>query len=108
SPLDATDYDALAKLMGSIDGLMMFNGGTIAGASQPHRHFHLMPGLVAPIAAAFPHGETDHILPIEPFRFMHAFQRLDRSRIEKNDAESANYLRERMEAGMEHCGLHPT
>src|SRR5690606_30373237 len=25
SPLDATDYDALAKLMGSIDGLMMFN-----------------------------------------------------------------------------------
>jgi ATP adenylyltransferase len=57
--LTPADLDAMAAALGEIDGLGFFNGGTAAGASQPHKHLQLVP---LPLA-----GEGgDPALPIEP------------------------------------------
>lgn len=58
SALDARDFAALAAVMGSADGLAFYNGGPIAGASQPHKHLQWIPGPSAdpaflPLAPAF-------------------------------------------------------
>ncbi|MGB2924100.1 MAG: Ap4A phosphorylase II [Limnothrix sp.] len=37
------DFEALAQCMQAIDGLAFFNGGPLAGASQPHKHLQLIP-----------------------------------------------------------------
>ena len=41
--LDADDWLALAACLGEIDGLGFYNGGAVAGASQPHKHLQLVP-----------------------------------------------------------------
>ena len=40
---DGADFDALARGLAAIDGLAFYNGGTVAGASQPHKHLQLVP-----------------------------------------------------------------
>jgi ATP adenylyltransferase len=37
------DFQALRLCMGEVDGLGFYNGGTAAGASQPHKHLQLVP-----------------------------------------------------------------
>ncbi len=49
--LTAADLSALALCLSEIDGLGFFNGGTFAGASQPHKHLQLVP---LPLAAEGP------------------------------------------------------
>jgi len=41
--LDRGDFEALAHCMSRFDGLGFYNGGTIAGASQSHKHLQLVP-----------------------------------------------------------------
>ena len=41
--LNIQDFIALATCMQEIDGLAFYNGGKIAGASQPHKHLQLIP-----------------------------------------------------------------
>jgi sulfate adenylyltransferase (ADP) / ATP adenylyltransferase len=41
--LNRGDFEALATCMVEIDGLGFYNGGTVAGASQPHKHLQLVP-----------------------------------------------------------------
>ena len=41
--LGPTDFEALFQCLHSVDGLGFYNGGTVAGASQPHRHLQLVP-----------------------------------------------------------------
>lgn len=56
--LTSADFEALAFGLNQIEGLGFYNGGTAAGASQPHKHLQLVPfpllpnGEPAPIAAA--------------------------------------------------------
>lgn len=38
------DWIACEQLMGAMNGLFFYNGGVLAGASQEHRHFQLVPG----------------------------------------------------------------
>jgi len=54
--LDADDFAALAVCMAEIDGLGFYNGGTAAGASQPHKHLQLVP---------LPLADTGPALPVE-------------------------------------------
>jgi ATP adenylyltransferase len=103
SPLQPADFDALARMMSGIDGLMMYNGGPQAGASQPHRHVHLMPGRMAPLATIFPRGAPDRCQRIDAFRFEHAFVRLSPDRI-----SDAGYWQHRIEEACAFCGLQPT
>ena len=41
--LDADDFLALAACLAEVDGLAFYNGGEVAGASQPHKHLQLVP-----------------------------------------------------------------
>jgi ATP adenylyltransferase len=41
--LSTDDFTALTTCMHEMDGLGFYNGGTVAGASQPHKHLQLVP-----------------------------------------------------------------
>jgi len=47
--LTREDFAALAACMRECDGLGFYNGGTAAGASQPHKHLQLVPLPLAPL-----------------------------------------------------------
>lgn len=55
--LDAADFLALLAVLAQFDGLGFFNGGAVAGASQPHKHLQIVPRQLAPELA---------VLPIDP------------------------------------------
>jgi ATP adenylyltransferase len=54
--LTRADFHALVACMREIDGLAFYNGGRLAGASQPHKHLQLVP---------FPLCPDGQVLPIE-------------------------------------------
>ncbi|MEL6814886.1 MAG: phosphorylase [Cyanobacteria bacterium J06598_3] len=41
--LTLADFEALVQCLSEVDGLGFFNGGAIAGASQPHKHLQVLP-----------------------------------------------------------------
>jgi sulfate adenylyltransferase (ADP) / ATP adenylyltransferase len=60
--LNEADFVALAHCLQEIDGLAFYNGGTNAGASQPHKHLQLIP---LPLMASDAANPTLR-MPIEP------------------------------------------
>jgi len=50
------DFAALFSCLDRFDGLGFYNGGTVAGSSQPHKHLQIVP---LPL--------DGHALPVEPF-----------------------------------------
>ncbi len=46
--LDEHDFVAMAACLAQVNGLAFYNGGTVAGASQPHKHLQLVPLPLAP------------------------------------------------------------
>ncbi|MDR5762645.1 phosphorylase [Caballeronia sp. LZ035] len=56
SLIDESDFAALFACLARVDALGFYNGGTIAGSSQPHKHLQLVP---LPF--------DGHALPVEPF-----------------------------------------
>jgi sulfate adenylyltransferase (ADP) / ATP adenylyltransferase len=85
--LDAADFAALVAALREIDGLGFYNGGTVAGASQPHKHLQMVPlpldegGPPAPIEALLDGAQAVHgarpIASVPGLRFRHAYARLD-------------------------------
>ncbi len=73
--LTPEDFEALAACMTAVGGLGFYNGGTAAGASQPHKHLQLVP---LPLASEGPPIPIEALFAAEgtalPFR--HAFARL--------------------------------
>jgi ATP adenylyltransferase len=75
--LDRDDFLAVARCLAEIDGLVFYNGGREAGASQPHKHLQLVPlpldrgSWAAPMEAVFDSwaagGNTNRLLRL-PFR----------------------------------------
>ncbi|MFA5941769.1 MAG: hypothetical protein WC809_20670 [Sinimarinibacterium sp.] len=55
--LSRDDFAAAIELLLRLDGLIFYNGGRIAGASQPHKHLQWVPRGLVP-------GQND--LPVEP------------------------------------------
>lgn len=41
--LSLADFEALVRCLQDVDGLAFFNGGTVAGSSQPHKHLQVVP-----------------------------------------------------------------
>ena len=41
--LNLNDFHALWNILKEVDGLAFYNGGSLAGASQPHKHLQLVP-----------------------------------------------------------------
>lgn len=73
--LTLADFQALWRCLAQVDGLAFYNGGPVAGASQPHKHLQLVP--------AQGNGGRD-LIPLEArlsgspgLPFAHAFVRLD-------------------------------
>lgn len=55
------DFEALWAVLQEIDGMAFFNGGRLAGSSQPHKHLQVIP------LPFIPDDPTPHArLPIEP------------------------------------------
>jgi sulfate adenylyltransferase (ADP) / ATP adenylyltransferase len=84
SLLTTDDFAALFKCMGQFDGLAFYNGGEVAGASQPHKHLQLVP---------LPE-EIDPLTAINSGRLPGALARLDREE-EKNDGALVAYKKYR-------------
>lgn len=79
--LGVEDFQALFACMAEYRGLGFYNGGNLAGASQPHKHLQLVP---------LPLAEAGSAVPVEPLLmgpgprcaalpYPHAFARLGRS-----------------------------
>ena len=56
APLTDADFDALSRVLRAEDWLGFYNGGLIAGASQPHKHLQFVP---------LPLGEDGPSVPME-------------------------------------------
>jgi sulfate adenylyltransferase (ADP) / ATP adenylyltransferase len=83
--LDAGDFEALWRCLAEREGIGFYNGGQIAGASQPHRHLQLIPFL-DPRQTGFPlleswdsSTEVDAGIWRARLPFPHALQRLELS-----------------------------
>jgi len=78
--LDREDFEALVACLSEVDGLAFYNGGVIAGASQPHKHMQLVPlpltnnGVPIPMQVLFErlHGKAG-MLSVPGLAFDHAF-----------------------------------
>jgi sulfate adenylyltransferase (ADP) / ATP adenylyltransferase len=84
--LDLTDFEALDLCLDEFPGLGFYNGGTEAGASQPHKHLQLIP---LPMSAQGPATPIEPLLTssvgrgtietLSTLPFSHAFVRLERT-----------------------------
>ncbi|WP_353674552.1 phosphorylase [Synechocystis sp. LKSZ1] len=54
SPLTLADFAAALLALQAIDGLVFYNSGPLAGASQRHKHLQLVPFPLMPSGPAFP------------------------------------------------------
>jgi ATP adenylyltransferase len=82
--LDAGDFEALAACMAEVGGLAFYNGGAVAGASQPHKHLQLVPlpldrsGPPLPVEALFESVKARAgAVQVPGLPFDHAFLWLD-------------------------------
>lgn len=79
--LDLADFAALFACLAEFDGLGFYNGGTVAGASQPHKHLQVVPlaGLggtppMVPLLDAAPaSGTHPHVRRAPGLAFAHAY-----------------------------------
>ncbi|MBD2078945.1 phosphorylase [Leptolyngbya sp. FACHB-17] len=82
--LTLDDFAALWACLAEVDGLAFYNAGSVAGASQRHKHLQLVPFPfvekirlpIDPLINAV--NSTDRITTIPEFPFIHAFTKLDR------------------------------
>ena len=80
--LEPSDFEALWRCLGAVDGLGFYNGGEVAGASQRHRHLQLAPYPIArgvsglPVDALFENATWEGDLGHQPrLPCKHAFMR---------------------------------
>jgi ATP adenylyltransferase len=75
--LTPADFEALWTCMADYDALGFYNGGSEAGASQPHKHLQMIPLPMAPEGPAIPiepivqaakPNDTPSVCPALPFR----------------------------------------
>ncbi|PCE30686.1 ATP adenylyltransferase family protein [Burkholderia ubonensis] len=81
--LNVADFTALFTCMAGFQGLGFYNGGAVAGASQPHKHLQIVPlpfaqgEPVPPIAPLLASARDDgSVCAVAGLAFPHAFARL--------------------------------
>jgi ATP adenylyltransferase len=102
-PPERADFAALAACLADLDALAFYNAGRVAGASQEHRHFQLVPLPLGPDAdlplePLFAAAGDVSAVPGLPFR--HAFTRLD-----EDESRDGDRLTDRHAALRDACGL---
>jgi ATP adenylyltransferase len=95
SLLTQLDFEAMWACLAEIDGLVFYNAGKAAGASQRHKHLQLIPlpldqeGLKIPIEAVVAKAEfSGSVGTISHFPFKHGLVRFDASWV-KSPLEAA-------------------
>ena len=70
------DFAALFACLDRFDGLGFYNGGTVAGSSQPHKHLQIVPlpldGHALPVEASIEAARTSGVFRAPPLAFTHA------------------------------------
>lgn len=117
APLSRADFTALAQVVGAHGGLGFYNGGTEAGASQPHKHLQWVPhvlddgtpprldapgGLAAGLPTTAPGSPVAN--PALPWR--HAFVALD-TRMWSHAEEAGDMLEQAFAAAWRTMDLPP-
>lgn len=79
SLLNFEDFFALWTMLKEVEGLGFYNGGTLAGASQPHKHLQLVPYPLCQEVDKIPinnlilkHNQNNQIITIKELPFQHA------------------------------------
>ena len=76
SLIDEDDFAALFACLDRMDGLGFYNGGTIAGSSQPHKHLQIVPlpldGHALPIEPCIEAARTSGVFRAPQLAFAHA------------------------------------
>lgn len=77
--LTLEDFTAMWACLAEFDGLVFYNGGKIAGASQPHKHLQIVPLPLTPSELQIPIEPLlkSAELTIPELPFIHAFTQLD-------------------------------
>ncbi len=82
--LTLKDFEAIQTCMNEFEGLVFYNGGVVAGASQQHKHLQMIPlpmaekGPKVPVEPLFVHTRIKGNLGVVPrLPFVHSFTRLD-------------------------------
>ena len=108
--LSLDDFVALLTVMEEIDGLGFYNGGTVAGASQAHKHLQLVPLPLTegprptPIDSVIDDSATaGEMTRIPAFDFDHALIPLDGNRLDSRGAPELHRLYRRALAAI---GIH--
>lgn len=109
--LTLSDLQTLWHCMAEFVGLGFYNGGTIAGASQRHKHLQMVPLPLAgdgpavpiePLLVAASLGETITTIPGLPF--VHAYTRIDRTLV-RHPHDAAEVTLERYYALLNAVGV---
>ena len=96
SLLTYQDFEAIWRCMPEFNGLAFYNGGTVAGSSQPHKHLQMIPlpmadkGPQIPIEPLIASAQSDGDFCFIPnLPFMHSLIRLspDMLKVPKEAAE---------------------
>ncbi|SAK64441.1 ATP adenylyltransferase [Caballeronia hypogeia] len=81
SLIHADDFAALFACLDRFDALGFYNGGAIAGSSQPHKHLQMVPlpldGHALSIEPAIEHARADGVFRAPQLAFTHAAAWLD-------------------------------
>jgi ATP adenylyltransferase len=109
--LTAADWHAMATCLAEVDGLGFYNGGSVAGASQPHKHLQLVPlplaasGPPVPMAPLLEEAELSDVVGAAPrLPFRHALISLAGCPF-ADPAATAAVLADRYGALLEVCGI---
>jgi sulfate adenylyltransferase (ADP) / ATP adenylyltransferase len=109
--LDPNDFAALRACLAEVDGLVFYNGGSIAGASQPHKHLQLVPlpldsgAFPTPIDAVIEKAaDGGEVFAAPGLAFRHALTRLTPGAFDK--AFDAGAFVALHEALLAHIGVH--
>lgn len=94
-----TDFQALAACLAQIGGLAFYNGGKLAGASQPHKHLQITPLPMAPDGSELPLTPLMQSLPesgkpqeLPDLPFVHGAMRLPAGWLDAVDNAAASLL----------------
>lgn len=105
SALTIADFDAVARTLAQLDGLVFYNGGTLGGASQPHKHLQWVPAGSFTLETILPAAKwPDRPRRLVAFDFRHAFISLDDGQT-TDPARAAAYLLEAFNQACAECGI---
>jgi ATP adenylyltransferase len=103
SLLTLEDFMAMWACLAEFDGLVFYNGGKLAGASQPHKHLQIIPFAETdiPISPLVKAAKLDNFLGTIPeFPFVHAFTEI-------NLGESAEITFKKYHTLLQILGINP-